>query len=100
MKCPQSQSAVLSFTDSYQMQSVMEDCTFSFGYGISCVDLNQLCEDVQAIARKCGKNTMDNYGPNRNPALVRIHTGAIKMKVTFQDLARVSDDVNQIMIKE
>ena len=90
----------LAITDSYQMQSVMEDCNFLFGYGISYVDLNQLCEDVQEIARKCGKNTMDNYGHNRNPALVRIHTGVMTTKVTFHDLARVSDDVNQIMIKE
>lgn len=71
-----------------------------FRHSISYIDLNQLCEDVQAIARKCGKNTMDNYGPNRDPALVGKNTGGIMIKVTFQDLARVSDDTNQIMIKE
>lgn len=71
-----------------------------FRHSISYIDLNQLCEDVQAIARKCGKNTMDNYGPNRDPALVGKNTGGIMIKVTFQDLARVSDDTNQKMIKE
>ena len=40
----------------------MEDCTF-FSLSIAYfIDLEKLCKDVQEIARKCGKNIIDNYG--------------------------------------
>ena len=79
MKCPQSQSAVLLSLTVIRCKALWKIVPF-FGHSISCVDLNQLCEDVQAIARKCGKNTMDNYGPNRDPSLVEVNNGVIKIR--------------------
>ena len=51
--------------------------------------LNDLCNDVQSIARKCGQNMLDNYG----------HTHAEKTKASFQDLVTKVDTGNQNMIK-
>ncbi|KAK8817318.1 inositol monophosphatase [Blastocystis sp. ATCC 50177/Nand II] len=52
--------------------------------------LKQLCEDIQSIARQCGKNMTDHYG----------HVRVEKTKVNFQDLVTKVDTTNQNMILE
>ena len=71
MKRPRSQGAVLLFTESDHKRRTMEDCSFLLRHTISRVDLKQLCEDVQAIARKCGENIMKNYGREFYSLLLR-----------------------------